>query len=45
MTRPHFGEVLCYYKRNNIGANMPKGIGYPKGMKKKKSSSKKKKKK
>tara|TARA_Y100000389_G_scaffold161975_1_gene164601 strand:+ start:1994 stop:2167 length:174 start_codon:yes stop_codon:yes gene_type:complete len=43
-TEPHFGGVLCYYDRNNIGVNMPKGIGYPKGMKKKSKKGKKKKK-
>jgi hypothetical protein len=43
-TEPHFGEVLCYHNINNIGVNMPKGIGYPKGMKKKSKKGKKKKK-
>jgi len=43
-TEPRFGEVLCYHNRNNTGVNMPKGIGYPKGMKKKSKKGKKKKK-
>jgi hypothetical protein len=36
--------VLCYDKEYKLGVNMPKGIGYPKGMKKKSTKGKKKKK-
>jgi hypothetical protein len=36
--------VLCYDKDYKLGAIMPKGIGYPKGMKKKSKKGKKKKK-
>ena len=43
-TEPRFGEVLCYDNKNNTGVNMPKGIGYPKGMNKKSKKGKKKKK-